>query len=317
VTLGKQKIATIFGGTGFVGRYIVRLLAKEGYLIKVATRIPERAYFLKPCGDIGQIVPFYCDYNNQGSIDEAVQNSDLVINCIGVLYQKRKSKFKTAHIDIPEKIAKACKKNKSEYFIHISSLGVDKNNSKYAKTKLEGEKAVKKSFKNVIIFRPSVVFGPEDQLFNLFAELSRYLPFLPLIGGGKTRFQPVYVGDIAKAVVISMKKENKGKLFELGGPEVVNFKEVYGLIFKHCNRKRALIPMPFWLAKFNAFFLGFFPKPLLTTDQVTSLKFDSVVGKKALGFSELGIMPKSLAMILPSYLERFCASGVVLEKNRA
>ena len=189
-----NKTATVFGGTGFIGTQIVRELAKKGWTVKVATRIPESAYFLRTCGVVGQVVPFACDYNESKSIAAAIHGADYVVNCIGLLYEKRKGDFERAHIDVPKDIAKACAKEGVERFVHVSSLGVNAD-SKYGKTKLEGEKAVTKAFPQATILRPSVVFGPEDEFFNMFASLSRVAPCLPLIGGGHTKFQPVFVGD--------------------------------------------------------------------------------------------------------------------------
>ncbi len=315
----QHKVATIFGGTGFIGQQIVRELAAQGVTIKVATRFPESAYFLRPCGVVGQIVPFACDYSDPKSIENAVDGSDYVVNCIGILYEKRKNSFNKVHTDIPREIAKACKKKKVGKFVHISALGADRGTSRYAKSKLAGEKAVHKNFKDATILRPSVVFGPDDNFFNMFAELARYFPALPLIGGGKTKFQPVYVGDVSDAVIAALhctKGDDgaAGQIYELGGPDVVNFKEVYEIIFKATQRRRALIPLPWCVAKLEASVLQLLPKPLLTRDQVESLKTDNVVADDMPGLEALGIDATSLKQLVPTYLERYRPGGAFAEK---
>jgi len=305
------KTACVFGGTGFIGRQVVRELAERGYRIKIATRVPERAYFLKPCGQVGQIVPVPCDYQDPKSIAEVIKDCDAVVNTIGILYQQGKhSRFKKIHAELPSTIAKACAKAGVESFVHISALGADKAGSRYARSKLEGEKAVRSNFKQATILRPSIVFGEDDSFFNMFAKMAGVLPALPLIGGGKTKFQPVYVGDVADAVMKAIEKpEAQGKIYELGGPEVKTFKELFELMFKYTGQRRALVPLPFFVAKIEALFLQLLPKPLLTPDQVESLKSDNVVQGGALTLSDLGIEPHSLDSILPTYLEQYRPGG--------
>jgi NADH dehydrogenase len=313
--MAKQgKTATIFGGTGFVGRQIVRELASKGYVVKVATRIPERAYFLRPSGTVGQIVPFACDYSEPASIAAAVHGAEVVVNCIGILYEKRKGGFETAHHDIPAAIAKACKKENITRFVHVSSLGVN-SDSEYGKSKLKGDKAVMKHCASATILRPSVIFGPDDSFFNMFAELSRYSPFLPLIGGGHTKFQPVYVGDVADAAIKALtykgdsKNSPQGQIYELGGPDIVTFRQVYETLFAITGRRRPLVSVPWPLAKVQATFLSLLPSPLLTRDQVTALKTDNIVADGAKGLADLAVTPSSMALILPTYLARFRAGG--------
>ncbi len=314
------KIATVFGGTGFLGTQIVRELADRGITVKVATRVPERAYFLKPCGVVGQVVPFACDYSDPESVRNAVSGADYVVNCIGILFEKgKKSKFQRAHVDTPAMIAKACTDEKVPRFVHVSALACDKGTSKYAKTKREGETAVTNNFSKATILRPSVIFGEGDNFFNMFAELSRYLPFLPLIGGGKTKFQPVFVGDVADAamkVLFSASDVYQGKTYQLGGPEVVDFKAVYEILFKHTGRKRKLVPLPFAIARIEATFLSLLPNPLLTPDQVESLKTDNIVDDSALSFREFDITPKSMDLILPKYLEHYRAGGARFTRSK-
>lgn len=319
----KSKTATIFGGTGFIGSQVVRELAKKGYRIKVATRVPERAYFLRPCGHVGQVVPFACNYSDKDSIAAAVKDADVVVNCIGILYERGRTKFARVHTELPQEIAKACRKQGAARFVHISALGCDKGGSRYAKSKLEGEKAVRKAFPAATILRPSVVFGPDDDFFNKFAGLARLAPALPLIGGGNTRFQPVYVGDVADAVLAALTLpgvgagDPRGKIYELGGPEVATFREIYQRLFSHTGRKRTMVSLPWGLAKVNATFLGMLPHPILTRDQVESLKTDTVVDEKALTLQDLGINPTGMALILPSYLEHYRPGGRFADKKRA
>ena len=314
----QQKIVTIFGGTGFVGRHIVRRLAKAGYTVKVATRAAERAYFLRPCGTPGQIIPLTCDFKNPASIAAAVEDANTVINCIGILYEKKRGAFRRAHIDTPRTIAAAAREAGVKNLIHISALGIDGNKSRYPATKREGEKAVREEFPNAAILRPSVIFGPEDTFFNMFAELSRYTPALPLIGGGRTRFQPVYVGDVADAVMACINNPAaSGKTFALGGPEIVTFREIYARLFKATGRKRCLISLPFGIAKIQASFLQMLPHPLLTRDQVESLKTDNIVMAGSLKLEDLGITAKSMDGILAGYLEYSRPGGHFSDKKRA
>ena len=290
---------------------MVRELARRGIIVKVATRAPESAYFLRPCGVVGQVVPFVCDYSDPKSIAEAVKDADYVVNCVGILYERGKKRtFQKVHVDVAQEIAKACKKAGTGRFVHISALGCDKATSKYGQSKLAGEKAVLKAFPEATILRPSVIFGEGDEFFNMFAHLARFFPALPLIGGGKTRFQPVFVGDVADAVMAGLDSaDTGGKIYELGGPDIVSFKEVYELLFEYTGRRRALVSLPFPLAKIEAFFLNLLPKPLLTPDQVESLKTDNVVGARALTLKDLGIKPKAMSLILPTYLESYRAGG--------
>jgi NADH dehydrogenase len=319
-----QKIATIFGGTGFIGRYIVRELARMDYIVKVVSRVPERAFFLRPCGKVGQIVPMGCNFNDQNSIDSVIQGSDIVINCIGILYQRRRRDFIRAHIDIPGRIAHACARLGTERFVHISALGSGHSKSRYARSKRDGEQTVLKAFPQATILRPSVVFGPEDDFFNMFAGMARLLPVLPLIGGGRTKFQPVYVADIAASIVAAIvlpvigSQSPGGKIYELGGPEIMTIKDIYERIFAWTGRRSLLMPLPFWLAKIEAAFIQFIPpKPLLTPDQVTLLQTDSVVSPEALGFEDLGIRPTGPELIVPAYLERFRPGGRFSDRKPA
>ena len=309
----KEKIATVFGGTGFLGKQVVHRLAARGVTVKVATRVPERAYFLKTCGAVGQIVPVQCDYSDARSIHQAIKGSDFVVNCIGILVERKKrARFEYLHVDLPAIIAKACADEGVSRFTHVSALGCDTGISKYAQTKYDGENAVRANFPDAIILRPSVMFGQDDNLFNKFAELARFMPFLPLIGGGRTRFQPVYVGDVADAVLsglFSGSAEFLGKTYQLGGPDIVTFREIYEKLFKYTARSKKMISVPFRIAKLKALFLKFWPNPILTPDQVDTLKTDNVVDDKALGIDAFEIHPKSMDLILPGYLETYKSGG--------
>lgn len=320
----QDKTICIFGGSGFLGRYITQDLARAGYRIKIATRVPESAYALKTYGNVGQIVPFQCNYNDPKSIQNAVTGCYGVINLIGILYEKGKSKFLRAHVDIPQMIAQACHDAKVEKFIHVSALaverGTDKEKSKYARSKFKGEEAVKKAFKDVTILRPSVVFGAGDNFFNMFARLATILPALPLIGGGNTKFQPVYVGDIAQAIANIMNDQTQslsGKIYELGGPQIVTFKQIYEMMLATTNRNNALISVPWMVAKIQGLVFGMMPKPLLTLDQVKSLKTDNILSEKSLRLENLGVTPTAMQTILPTYLACYKRGGRFANKKSA
>lgn len=310
------KIATVFGGTGFVGRYVVRALARAGYTVKVAGRVPERAFFLRPCGTVGQVVPVHCDYRDPVHIAAALRGSDVVVNCIGILYERKRGDFKRIHTGLPGMIAQACAAAGVGRFVHISALGVEESRSRYAATKLAGEQAVMQAFPAATILRPSVIFGPEDGFFNLFAGLMRFSPVLPLIGGGRTLFQPVYVGDVAAGVLAAAtlpligEHNPQGRIFELAGPESLSFRDIYTRLFRWTGHRRMLVSVPFRLMKVQAFFLQFIPpRPLLTPDQVISLQTDNVANSAMPGLEDLDVRPTAMELIVPAYLERFRDGG--------
>ncbi len=302
----QNPTACVFGGSGFIGRRIVRALAAQGYRVKVATRIPEQAYDLKPAGIIGQIVPVLCRYDDPESLHNLVRGCEMVVNCVGILRQRRRNSFARIHTDLPAAIAKACANTGVKRLVHISALAADRGHSKYAKSKLEGEKAVLANFPRAIILRPSVVFGDDDNFFNMFARLAQILPCLPLFGGGHTKFQPVYVGDVAEAAIHALQGPAafEGKIFELGGPDTLSLREIYEVIFAAISRRRLMVPLPWGLAKTQAYFIAMTPAPLITPDQVESLKTDNVVSPGMPGLAEMGIHAKSLKTIVPAYLAR-------------
>ncbi len=310
-----DKIVTILGGTGFLGRHVVAKLASSGALVKVATRVPEKVYKLKVSGKISQIVPVACDYTDEESVLAAIHGSDMVVNCVGILFEKgKKQTFQKVHVELPALLAKACAQEGIKRFVHISALGCSAGISRYARSKLEGEKVVISSYPKATIIRPGVMFGADDNFFNMFAEVARCVPFLPLIGGGKTRLQPVFVGNVAAAVVKvfdSAPDKYRGNIYQLGGPEVMSFKEVYAFIEKYTMRERKLFNVSFKLAKYLAWFMEFAPRPILTRDQVNSLKTDSVVLEGSPGFRFFDIIPKSAHLVVPGYLERFYEGGAL------
>lgn len=300
----KGQIVTVFGGTGFLGRYVVAQLAAAGAQVKVVTRHTPSAYFLRTFGSPGQIVPVYGTYASLDEIERHVRGSFAVVNCLGILAERgKRASFSHVHTDIPVWIAKACAKYGVARFIHVSALGVDKAGSEYAISKFSGENLAREAFPAVTILRPSVLFGAEDKFFNMFAGLTRLLPALPLIGGGKTLFQPVYVVDVAGAIVRALADiRSCGHVFELGGPDILSFKQIYKRLFAYIGQSKPLVSLPWWIARLQAAMMSILPHPPLTNDQITSLQTDNVVSKDALGFKELGISPTSMDGIVPVYL---------------
>ena len=302
------NLVTIFGGSGFVGRHTVRALARAGWRIKVATRHPARGFFLRPLGSVGQIDFVKCDVSDAASVAQAVAGAQAVINLTGILFQKGQT-FEEVQAEGAANIAQAAAGAGARALVHVSAIGADlESDSAYAVTKAKGEQAVREAFPGAVILRPSIMFGPEDGFFNKFAEMARYFPALPLVGGGHTRFQPVFVGDVAQAIVSALSRQD-GRTYELGGPTIYSFKELLQLILRETGRKRALIPLPFPLASLQAAFLQLLPNPLLTMDQVRLLKKDNVVSSTAAGLAELGITPTSAEAVIPAYLWRYRAKG--------
>ncbi|MBL6851899.1 MAG: complex I NDUFA9 subunit family protein [Alphaproteobacteria bacterium] len=304
------SLVTVFGGSGFIGRHTVRALAKAGKRIRVAVRHPAKGFFLPPNGTVGQIAVVKCNALEADQVEAAVHGADAVINLAGVLHSSGENTFEAVHCDAAENIASAAKAAGARTLVHVSAIGADKDSdSAYAATKGEGEARVHEAFPEAAIVRPSLVFGPEDDFFNRFAAMARFAPALPLIGGGHTKFQPVFVGDVAAAIVELVRDPAPGgKVYELGGPNVYSFKELMELMLDAICRKRPLVPLPFALATIPAFVLQFLPKPLLTPDQVTLLKSDNVVtGANTL--ATLGIVPTSVEAEVPAYLWRFRPKG--------
>jgi len=302
------NLVTVFGGSGFVGRHTVRALARAGWRIRVAVRHPNRAFFLRPLGSVGQIDIIKCDITDPDQVARALHGADAAVNLCGILFQGGQT-FEDLQADGAAHVAQAASAAGVGALVHVSALGADsESDSQYAVTKAEGEEAVREAFPKAVILRPSIIFGPEDGFFNKFAALARFTPALPLIGGGRTRFQPVFVGDVAQAIVTGLSRQD-GRTYELGGPAVYSFKELLQLILRETGRRRILVPLPFGIAMLKAAFLQILPKPLLTIDQVRLLKKDNVVSPTAPGLAELGITATSVEAVVPAYLWRFHPKG--------
>ncbi len=306
------RVATVFGGSGFVGRYIVKRLAKEGWVVRVAVRDPEAAHFLQPLGNVGQIIRMPVRVQDEAAVKWAVEGADAVFNLVGILHEPGgEQTFEAVQRQAPGIIARAAAEAGAKRLIHVSAIGADaKSPSAYARTKALGEQAVREAFPGATILRPSIVIGPEDQFFNRFAAMARLSPALPLIGGGKTKFQPVYVGDVADAAMKALHDaQTKGQTYELGGPRVYTFKELMRLLLKAIRRRRLLLPIPWQVAEMQAFFAEWLPEPPLTRDQVKLLRQDNVVAAEAKGFADLSLKPQAIEVILPTYLERYRPGG--------
>lgn len=311
-----EKLVTVFGGAGFVGRHVVRALAKAGYRIRVGVRRPELGYFLQPLGDVGQIAVLKCDIRNAAQVSPLVVNADAVVNLVGGF-----NNLSALHVDGARLIARAAARAGVKRLVHISALGASPEaKSKYARTKSQGEVVVREVFPNATIFRPSIIFGPGDHFFNRFAALMRLAPFaFPVFGGGKTKFQPIYAGDIACAVVNALARDAAlGKTYELGGPKVYSFKNLLRYVAETTGRKPLFIPIPFFLLDLGAALTGWFPGAPITHDQAKLLRVDNVVGgNKAGTLLDLGISPTAVEAIVPSYLWAFRASGQYAEVRGA
>jgi uncharacterized protein YbjT (DUF2867 family) len=317
-----ETLVTVFGGSGFLGRHVIRALCKRGYRIRVAVRRPDLAGHLQPLGRVGQIHAVQANLRYPASVDSAARDADIVINLVGILFERGRQRFDTVQSFGAEAVALAASAFGTR-LVHLSAIGADENStSVYARSKAIGERLVLAAQPSATILRPSVIFGPEDEFFNRFASLARFVPLLPLVGGGYTRFQPVFVGDVAATVVEAAEGRTKpGAIYELGGPEVKTFKELMQYMLTVIERRRLLVPIPFSLAQLKAFFLQFLPKPLLTPDQVELLKYDNVVSEAAMHESRtlqgLGIEPLAMAAVVPSYLWRFRKTGQFKVKGSA
>ena len=307
-------LVTVFGGSGFLGRHVVRALARRGYRIRVAVRNPNTAHHLQPLGNVGQIQAVQANVRVRWSVDRAVQGADHVINLVGILFEGGRQTFDAVQDFGARAVAEAARAAGAS-LVHVSAIGADVNSKvAYARTKARGEKAVLETVPNAVIIRPSIIFGPEDGFFNRFAKIAKMSPVLPLIGGGETKFQPVYVGDVAEVIARAVDGELQGgKIYELGGPETVTFKECMEKVLEVTNRKRALISLPWSLAKLQGRILGLLPNPLLTADQVELLRHDNVVSAEAerenRTFAALGIRPQAMDAILPGYLWQYRPMG--------
>lgn len=315
VPVPSQNLVTVFGGSGFLGRHAVRALAKAGWRVRVAVRHPASAYFLMPMGHVGQIQPVKCDVQDADQVAAALKGADAAVNLTGILYQKGHQSFQGVHVEAAANIAGAAREAGVKTLVHVSAIGADaQSQARYAATKGEGEARMREAFPAASILRPSLLFGPGDGFFNKFAWLARMMPALPLIGGGHTKFQPVFVGDAASAITACLNDPAaRGRTYEIGGPTVYSFKQLMQIVLHETGRKRLLVPLPFFVASIKAFFLQMSKvvgiAPMLTPDQVKLLKTDNVVHDGALGLADLGIAPIALEAVVPSYLWRFRAKG--------
>ncbi len=321
-----RRVATVFGGSGFIGRQVVRRLAAEGWTVRVAVRDPIAAGMVKPMGEPGQVLPMRADITDPASLPTVVADASLVVNMVGILAESSKARFETVHCKGAANVARAALDAGVTRLLHTSALGADKDSvSEYARTKAKGEEEVRSLFPNVTIFRPSVVFGPDDNFFNRFAKLARVSPVLPVytldgfkfkcaggvcsvdtFGSGGPRFQLVYVGDVAEAFAKAVDDPSTaGKTYELGGPRVCSWKDVLDLVMQTTERNRLLVPLPLFMAKIHSLFLQYLPNPPLTPDQVNLMKVDNVLHEGALGLQDLGITPTAAEAIVPTYLHRY------------
>ena len=314
VQSNNDKLITVFGGSGFLGRHLVRALAKRHYRIRVAVRRPDLAGHLQPLGRVGQIHAVQANVRYPQSVDAAARDADVVVNLVAILFERGRQSFEAVQHFGAEQVALAAAAHGAR-MVHVSAIGADENSpSEYAQAKAKGEAAVLAAMPGATVFRPSILFGPEDDFFNRFAAMARFLPALPLIGGGETKFQPVFVGDVAEAIARAVDGNARaGTTYELGGPEVRTFKQLMEYVLATVERKRLLVPLPFALAKFQAMFLQYLPKPPLTPDQVELLKVDNVVSEAASRdrrtLKGLGIDATAMETVVPTYLWRFRKTG--------
>lgn len=315
--LTMSKLVTIYGGSGFVGRYIARRMAKAGWRVRVAVRRPNEALFVKPYGVVGQVEPILCNIRDDDSVRAALMGADAVVNCVGILVENGKNRFDAVQAEGPARIARLAAENGVKRMVQISAIGADMQaESDYAATKGEGEAGVLKYMPDAVILRPSIIFGPEDDFFNRFAGMTRLSPVLPVVGGD-TKFQPVYVDDVAQAAAMGAMGDAPGGIYELGGPEVDTFRGLMQRMLEVIHRRRLVLNMPMWIARIMAFgfdmlqamTFGLISNGMLTRDQVKNLTKNNVVAEDAKSFDDLGIRPVAMAAVLPDYLWRFRPSG--------
>ena len=305
-----QQIA-VFGAGGFLGRHLIRELTKLDYRVKIATRNPFLKGYLRPLGNPGQIELIKTNIFNVEDVKQVLKNCDYAINLVGILYETRKQKFIQIHSHFPYLLSNLCNEIGIKNLIHVSALGVkEKHSSQYIQSKFQGEKNIQNIFKPSVILRPSLIFGPEDKFFNTFASYARIFPALPLIGGGKTKFAPIYCVDVGKAIVKALELKNtEPKIYELGGPENYSFRELIEILLGEIKKKRFLVNIPFNIAKFQSYFLQMLPNPILTMDQVELLKYDNIISGEHPTLKDLGIQGKTIHSILPEYIYRFRTYG--------
>lgn len=312
-----SRLVTIYGGSGFVGRYIARRMAKEGWRVRVAVRRPNEAIFVRPYGVVGQVEPVFCNIRDDASVRAAMTGADAVVNCVGILNELGRNRFDAVQAEGAGRIARIAAETGVQSLVHVSAIGADAGSaSAYARSKAAGEAAVTSAFPDAVILRPSIIFGTEDQFFNRFAAMTRLGPVLPVVGAD-TRFQPVWVDDVAQAAVLGATGKAAPGVYELGGPEVETFRDLMRRMLGVINRRKLIVNVPFWLARIMGFGFdmgqvltgGLVENRMLTRDQVRNLARDNVVAEGAKGFADLGIQPKPMASVLPDYLWRFRPSG--------
>jgi NADH dehydrogenase len=313
--MATRDVATVFGGSGFLGRYVVKRLAAAGYIVRVAVRDPEGAMFLRPMGRVAQIVPLYCSLTDEPTVQRAVEGAAVVVNMVGILAERRTGDFNRIHAEGAGRIARLAAAAGVSRMVHVSAIGADAASpSLYGQSKAAGEAAVLAAFPGASIVRPSLVFGQEDQFFNRFAAMAQVLPFMPVIAGD-TKMQPVYVGDVADAIMAALLGgDTAGEIYELGGPRVLTFREILAYILTVTRRKRRLVNIPLSIARFQASFAEKLPTKPFTRDQLLMLQKDNVVGAGAKGLGNLGVAATPLELIVPEYLERYRPGGGKLER---
>jgi len=308
--MATRSVATVFGGSGFIGRYVVKRLAHKGFIVRAAVRDPEAALFLKPMGAVGQVVPLYASVTNEATVHRAVEGAALVVNLVGILAESKAGQFQQVHAEGAGRIARLAASAGVQRLVHISAIGADPASpSAYGKSKAAGEQAVRAAFPGATVLRPSIVFGPEDHFFNRFGAMARMMPFMPVISG-KTRLQPVYVGDVADAVMAALgRADAAGSIYELGGPRVWTFHELLAYVLKETGRRRRMVEVPMGLAGLQARFMELLPGKPLTRDQLLMLSRDNVVAEGMPGLPELGVVPTPVELVVPGYLRRFQPGG--------
>ena len=312
-----SKLVTIFGGSGFVGRYVAQRMAKQGWRVRVAVRRPNEALFVRQYGAVGQVEPVLCNIRDDASVIKVIIGANAVVNCVGILSESGKNTFKNVQALGAERVAKISSENGVANFVQISAIGSNEGSlSNYARTKALGEASVLKYFPDATILRPSIIFGPEDQFFNRFAQMATLSPFLPLVGA-HTKFQPVHVGDVAFAVEKALSDRSVSGIYELGGPNIETFSELMKRMLRVIQRRRLMLKVPFFVAGImgqsldllKAITFGLFPNNILTQDQVKNLQIDNIVSTDANDFSDLEIRPTAMETVLPEYLWRYRVSG--------
>lgn len=313
------KLVTVFGGSGFLGRYAVQALARRGHRIRVAVRRPDLAGHLQPLGMVGQIKPIQANLRYRWSVDRAVEGADAVVNLVGILAESGRQTFDAVQAFGPRAVGEAARAQGISSVVHVSAIGADQpSTAGYMHSKAEGEAGIREVVPRVVIVRPSILFGPEDDFFNRFAAMARLSPVLPLIGGGKTRFQPVFAGDVGEAIARAVDGgAERGAIYELGGPEVLTFRECLERMLQITKRKRLLLPLPWFAGRMMGRFGQWVPGKPITLDQVRMLMFDNVVSDEAVRekrtFEGLGIEPTALEIVLPTYLTRFREHGEFIQ----